>query len=919
MTETRQPDADTERSTPLESPHSQSVDDVLGQLEVDAEQGLTQAEARRRRKQYGANQLRKAKQRSVWRILVAQFTSVVLLVLGVAAVGALFMGEWPEAAAIGAVFLVNGLIGFFSEWKAVRSMEALRAVGQRTARVRRDGEPAEIKIEQLVPGDIVAHESGDVVPADLRLIESNNLRVDEAALTGESVPVNKQLDPVEDDAPLAERFSMIHRGTVITDGSGEGVVVATGMRTELGRIAEMAEEAESDSTPLQERLNQLGARLAWLTLSVAVVIALIGVAIGRDMQMMIATAIALGLAAVPEGLPIVSTIALARGMWRMAKRQALINRLTAVETLGATQVIFTDKTGTLTQNRMTLRRIVSPADDEQIDEQPTAAGDDGQANPDDSALHETPLKRRILETGVLCSNAVFHDPDRDAAAEEEQGDPTELALVRAGAAFGLWRDQLLERLPEAREVPFDSNVMMMGTFHEEGEGYRLAVKGAPSSVLEVCTEQATGEGQDGGRRPLDDEQRQRWIERSESLAEDGFRMLALADRRVEQTDVEPYESLRFLGLAALYDPPADGVADSIAECRAAGVRVVMVTGDQPATARAIGKAVGVTDDDDVEALHGSELKPPEELSEEERQRLLDVPIFARVSPEQKLNLVKLHQEAGHVVAMTGDGINDAPALKKATIGVAMGKRGTDAAREAAEMVLKDDAFQSIVAAVEQGRIIFGNIRKSVMFMLCTNVAEVLAVSVAAFVGWPLPLRPLQILYLNVLTDVFPALALGVGEGDPAVMKRPPRPADESVLTRRHWAAIGAWAALIATCVLAALLSAQGGLGSDEATAVTISFLTLGLAKLWFVFNLSDWNAPAWNNDVVRNRWIWGSIALCLGLLVAAVYTPGLTTVLKTQPPGPWGWTLAFSASLVPLLVGLIARPISRLWKKKANR
>jgi Ca2+-transporting ATPase len=880
----------------VESPWSRPAEEVLSELGVDSGAGLSCSEARKRRKRFGPNRLREARRRSPWRILLDQFKSVVLLVLLAAAVLAFAVGELPEGIAVLAVVLLNGLIGFTTEWRAVRSMEALRNMGTRRVRVRRDGQEREVTIDDLVPGDVVFQEGGDVGPADLRLIEANNLRVDEAALTGESVAVVKRTKPASPNAPLAERHSMIFRGTTITEGSAEGVVVATGMETELGRIAEMAEQAEKQATPLQHRLDQLGSRLAWAVLGIAGVVALAGLAAGRPTLLMVETAIALGIAAVPEGLPIVATIALARGMWLMARRQALINRLTAVETLGATQVIFTDKTGTLTENRMTLRRVVTPTGDHELSD-----ADDGSTVGDGG---EDALLRRVVEIGVLCSNASLTDVDGDGQPDEHQGDPTEVALLWAGLEFGLTRDAVLDEKPEVREVAFDPDAMMMATFHGSDGGFEVAVKGAPQAVLDACTslaEEKNGDG-DGAHRELTDEDRKRWIDCAEKLADEGLRVLAVADNRVEDLATEPYDSLRFVGLVGLYDAPGDGVKESIAACQRAGVRVVMVTGDQPATAQAIGRQVGLVDDDPL-AIHGSHLPETDQLSPDDRDEVLRTTIFARVSPKQKLQLMQTYQDAGDVVAMTGDGINDAPALKKADIGVAMGRRGTDAARQAADMVLKDDALSSIVAAIEQGRVIFANIRKSVMFVLCTNVAEILAVAIAAVVGLPLPLRPLQILFLNLVTDVFPALALSVGKGDPRVMDQPPRSPKESLLTRNHWLAIGGWSALVAGCVLVSLCVATFGMNLDTPTAVTVSFLTLAFAKLWFVLNLREPETRLWDNDVIRNGWVWGATLLCIVLLLSAVYLPGLSTLLQTQPPGFAGWLCVLVMSLVPLVFG----------------
>jgi Ca2+-transporting ATPase len=680
------------------------------------------------------------------------------------------------------------------------------------------------------------------------------------------------------------------------------------MQTELGRIAELTETAEAELTPLERRLNRLGWKLAGITLVIAAIVGGAGLLAGQPTLLMIETAIALGVAAIPEGLPIVATIALARGMWLMARRQALVNRLAAVETLGATRVIFTDKTGTLTENRMTLRRVVTPAGDHEI----RVGSQDGPARDEDSG-GDDPLLQRALEVGVLCNNASLTDVDNDAKPDVAHGDPTETALLWAGVAYDLHRENLLERKPESREVAFDPDVMMMATFHEVEDGLEVAVKGAPHAVLDACHTIATAHG-DG--EPMDDRARQDWADRAENLAGEGLRLLAVADKRVASADEEPYEKLRFIGLLGLFDPPREDVRESIEACQSAGIRLVMVTGDQPETARAIGRQVGLAEHNDADVIHGRELVEPERLSTDERRRILRAPVFARVSPEQKLRLVQLYQESGLTVAMTGDGVNDAPALKKADIGVAMGKRGTDAARQVADMVLKDDALSSIVAAVRHGRIIFGNIRKSVMFMLCTNVAEVIAVALASLVNAPLPLRPLQILYLNVITDVFPALALGVGKGSPRVMRQKPRDAREPVLTRGHWLAIGGWGLGIAACVLGALAAALLWLGAEQLEAVTVSFLTLAFGKLWFVFNLRDRGSTLLDNDIVRNLWIWAAIGVCVVLLLAAAYLPGLADILKTRPLGGSAWGLVLALSALPMLLGQTVRLIQR-WRRHA--
>lgn len=885
--------------------HAESTAAVLDRLGVDAERGLATREAERRYRKQGPNRLQEVEGRRWWRILGEQFQSIVVYLLGVAALLAFLSQRWAEGIAVVAVILVNTAIGFFSELQAVRSMSALRAMGEHRTRVRRDGEEREIAAPVIVPGDLVLVRAGDLVPADLRLLAADQLRADEAPLTGESVPADKTTDPVPAETDLAERRNMLYKGTSIADGTAIGIAVATGPETELGRISKLAEKAESETTPLQRRLNQLGRRLAWLTVGIAGVVAVLGFLVRhQETALVIETALALGIAAIPEGLPVVATIALARGMYKMAKRNALVNRLTAVETLGATRIIFSDKTGTLTENRMRLVKVATPAGVRPLDGDRT----------DDIGT----LARLVLEVGALCNRASLEEPTEASEAGPQRqggpvGDPTEIALLAGAREMGISRDSLLADRPQVRVEAFEPRIKKMATYHRQDGGVYVAVKGAPEAVLDCCEGIVTDEGGDAARA-LDEDDRAHWRERATELAGEGLRLLAMADKRVASPDEKPYEGLRFLGLVGLLDPPRQGVKDAVDRCQAAGIRVEMVTGDQPETAKAIARAVGIigdADDPDAVVMLGRELEDPQSIDASKRERIYRANIFARVSPEQKLNLVRVYQDRGKIVAMTGDGINDAPALKKADIGVAMGKRGTEAAKQAADMVLQDDAFETIVTAVEQGRVIFGNIRKAVIFMLTTNVAEVLAVAVAALAGWSLPLRPLQILYLNVLTDVFPALALGMGPASGHEMQQAPRGAEEAVLTRRHWAEIGGFAVVVGASVLGALLLAEHWLGLGPLEAVTVSFLTLGFGKLWFTFNLRGPRSGLLHNEVTRNPWVWGAIVLCILLLIAALYLPGLSDLLQTKPLGWEGWVLLSAMSLTPLLIGQVVREVQR--------
>jgi P-type Ca2+ transporter type 2C len=822
-----------------DAPWARPPEEVLRAQGVDAARGLGVREVLERRARHGPNRLRAARRRSAWSILLRQFASLIVVLLAAAAAVAFAMRDWVEGVAILAVIAINAAIGFFTELRAVRSMEALHRLGQASARVRREGAMREVPAAELVPGDIVVVEAGDVVTADLRLLKGSKLQANESALTGESAPVEKHERAVAADTPLAERDSMLYKGTALTRGAGEAVVVGTGLDTELGRITSLVEETEATATPLERRLDRLAHRLVWVTLVLAAAVAAAGLATGRELGLTIQTAIALAVATIPEGLPVVATIALARGMWRMARRNALINRLSAVETLGATAVICTDKTGTLTENRMTVQRF---------------------------ALREGRSEKEALEIGVLCNNA-----------EGEVGDPMEVALLAAAGKAGIDRAALLAGLPRAREEAFDPETRMMATFHRTNAGLRIAIKGAPEAVITACT--------------LDESEKKAWLRSNEALAAEGLRVLGLATAVAADESADPYGAPALVGLVALRDPPREDVREAIARCRAAGIRVVMVTGDQAVTARAIAEAVGLGKD--LEVLPGSALGPSEKLSEEERQNLLRANVFARVSPRQKLDLIDLHQRSGAVVAMTGDGVNDAPALKKADIGIAMGKRGTQVAREAAAMVLTDDAFASIVAAMEQGRVIFDNIRRFVLYLLSCNVSEVMVVGLASLAAAPLPILPLQILFLNLVTDVFPALALGVGKGDPHVMRRAPRPASEAILERRHWIAIAIYGALITAATLGAFVVALLVLDLGERAAVSVSFLTLAFAQLWHVFNMG----------ALRNPWVWGALGLCVALLAGAVYVPLFAEVLHVVRPDGSAWLVILGFSALPLVAG----------------
>ena len=875
----------------VDAPWTVPAERVAELLGVAPQAGLDRHEVANRLREYGPNLLREARRVAWWTILARQFRSLIVALLAVAAAVSFFFGDWLEGIAIGLVILINAAIGLATELRAVRSMEALQQLTRIRVKVRRDGTLAEIPAAGAVPGDVVVLEAGDLISADLRLLNASKLQADESALTGESLPTSKGSDALPQETALADRSNMLYKGTTVTRGSGEGLVVATGMATELGQIASLVEAAEEEATPLERRLDRLGRMLLWATLVIAAAIAALGIASGKDLLLMIETSIALAVAAIPEGLPIVATLALARGMWRMAQRNAVIRRLSAVETLGAASVICTDKTGTLTENRMAVARYVLASGPVELSE----SGFRGARGP--VTLENAPLLRTALEIGALCSNAGIGE-----AGESGVGDPLEVALLEAGREAGMEITKLRGRFPELREEAFDPDTKRMATLQRTPDGaIYVTVKGAPEAILSACTTVL----EESGPSPLDAGARELWLGEERAMAERGLRVLGLACKTVSDVAIPVYEALSLVGWVALADPPRSDVQDAIARCRLAGIDVVMVTGDQPATGASIAAAIGLVDAEGAEAVLGKALDRAQTLSDEERQRLRGMAIFARVTPKQKLDLIALFQADGRVVAMTGDGVNDAPALKKADIGVAMGLRGTQVAQEAADMVLRDDAFATIVEAVAQGRAIFDNIRRFVLYLLSCNVSEILAVAVASFAGLPLPLLPLQILFLNLVTDVFPALALGAGEGGPGIMQRPPRPPGEPIIARRHWGLVGAYGVLIALVVLGALLVATGPLGMSDAQGTTVAFLTLAFAQLWHVFNMRGSDSGVFRNEITRNPYVWGALAICSLLLLAAVYLPGLATVLKTVHPTPRGWALVLGGSLVPWLVGLV--------------
>ncbi|MEX2177239.1 MAG: HAD-IC family P-type ATPase [Gemmatimonadaceae bacterium] len=872
--------------------HALPADDALARLDSSLD-GLTPAATARLLERYGPNRIDIGRATPAWAILAAQFRSVVVLLLVVATAVAWAIGDALEAAAVAAVLVINAAIGFVTELRARRAMEALRRLEVPHATVIRGGRRLEISAMELVPGDVIVVESGESVPADARLISAVDLRVTEAPLTGESLPVEKRADTVlAEDTMLAERTNMIYQATAVVSGSAHAVVIATGNATELGKIGTLTSGVAEERTPLEHRLDALGRRLVWVALAFAALVAVLGLARGASWGLVLQTGIALAIAAVPEGLPAVATITLAVGVWRMARRRAVVRRLPAAETLGSVTTVGADKTGTLTAGEMSVTTIV--ADGRDVDVTGTTYAPEGEFTSGGRAISiaADSVLAEALRIGALTNHA---DVKRENGTWRAIGDPTEAALLVAAQKAGMDRERLRRQLPEAGEIPFSSERQWMATFHRTPDDtLRAYVKGAPGRIIERSVRELGA----GGERPLDEAGRQRLIDTNQTLAARGLRVLALARADVRNMSEEAVRALTFVGFVGIADPPAPEVKETIRRLRDGGIRTVMITGDQRLTAVAVARELGIIGDKEG-AMDGRELATLDEASL--AARLEHTGVFNRVSPADKLRIVEALQRRGEIVAMLGDGVNDAAALKKADIGVAMGMRGTDIAKEAADIVLADDRFSTIAAAVEEGRVIFDNIRKFVFYLFSCNLAEVLVLLVAAVIGLPQPLLPLQILWLNMVTDTFPALALAVEPAEPDLMRRPPRDPQEAILSRSFLARIAFHAVLIAAVTLVAFLVALGD--GDATRAGTVAFMTLALAQTLHLGNARSTAAVLHPRHALSNRWALGSVVLVVALQALAMYLPGLARVLRVVPLSTGDWALVLAAAAAPAVVG----------------
>jgi Ca2+-transporting ATPase len=843
--------------------YARGIQDSLNILDSSLE-GLSKSEVEQRTEKYGPNELPDSYQVPRWKIFIGQFKSSIVILLLVAAVVSYFFGDLADSVAILFVILLNGTIGYVLESQAMRSMQALRKLDKSYCRVRRGGVVEELDARLVVPGDIVLLDAGDLIPADGRILESQRFEVNEASLTGESVPVEKnEKITLPEETVLADRINMVFKGTAVTKGNASVLVAYTGTLTEIGEISQMVESAQKDEIPLNEKLDRLGKKLIWLTLALILIFFITGIIRGNELYDILETAIALAVAAIPEGLPIVATISLAKGMLELAKKNVIIKKLAAVETLGETDIIITDKTGTLTENKLEVMEVV-----------PCASEND------------------IFLSGILCNNAT---KDKQG---KYQGDPVEVALMEYFREHEKF-DQTLQDCEEIEELPFDSDIRYMANLYRCGNQYISVAKGSSHAILQLSQ-------YGSNNQKLSNEITEEWIVKTEELASSGLKVLGFAIQRWDAKPETIDRGLQFAGLVGFLDPARSDVSEALQDCYDAGIRVIMATGDHPATSLAIARQIGLIDDGgQEEILHGAEM---ENLSAEEWNKAIEnAHILSRVTPRQKLEVVEYYQQNGHVVGMTGDGVNDAPALKKSDIGIAMGLRGTQVAEEAADMVLQDDAFPSIVHAIRQGRIIFGNIRNFIVYLLSCNLTEILVVSIAAFISASLPLLPLQILFLNIVTDVFPALALGMGKGSDRVMLHQSQRPEDPILDRRNWRSILIYSVVMTAIILTVYYFAYQVLSYDYQHTNSIAFFTLALSQLTHPFNLAGRNEKFFNNAVFNNRYLWGAIILCIVLLALAVGIPFLRDLLELSVPTGLDWLLIVGASLMPL-------PIIRLIK-----
>jgi len=908
--------------------HAVPLEDALSRLKTSPTEGLTTEEAATRLKIYGFNQLEEAPPTTIWQMLWEQFNNFVIVLLLIAALISAILGDWVEASAIMAIVILNAAMGVIQERRAEEALAKLKELAAPEANIMRNGRRITLPARELVPGDIVYLESGNYIPADIRLTQAVNLRIDEAALTGESVPVQKNASLVlEADASLGDRKNTASMGTVITYGRGVGVVIATGMKTQIGLIAEMLQNVEQEETPLQKRLDQLGRSLGWAALAVCGLVFVVGWARGTPPLDMFIIAVSLAIAAVPEGLPAVVTISLALGMREMIKRNALIRRLSSVETLGSATVICSDKTGTLTQNEMTVTRVA--ADGEFITVTGSGYHLEGEFLRDDKPVRLTdyPAILTTLWIGALNNDATLElDSHKDGESNYRMvGDPTEGALIVAAAKAGALPTPLNQSFPRVQEIPFDSERKRMITIHlvddphpddispfyddNQCQSYVVTEKGAPDIILQQCTHY---QDRNDKAVPLDDEQRRRILAANDAMTADALRVLGVAYRVTKDLnpnfdnsiDHDLEKEMIFVGLIGMIDPARPEVSQALKIATRAGIRTLMITGDYPNTARAIAAEIDLLQEGH-QVLTGADLENMDD--ETLKEEVLRTDVFARVSPQHKMRVVQALRSNNQIVAMTGDGVNDAPSIKQADIGIAMGITGTDVTKETADMVLTDDNYASIVSAVEQGRVIYSNIRKFVYYLLSCNLAEIAIIFLATLAGLPSPLTAIQLLWLNLITDGAPALALGVEKGDPDIMEKPPRHPLEPIINKQMQIGIVVQTLAITSVTLLAYWIGLRTHPENPEFAETMAFVTLSFSELLRAFTARSENYPILKIGLFSNHSMNLAVASSLVLLLAVVYIPFLNNIFDTVPLGMEQWQYVLPFLLVPAIAAEITK------------
>ncbi len=889
-----------------------TVQECMDRMQTDLVKGLTSKEVEHRLQQVGENMLQEKKKISPWVILLNQFKDFMVLVLLAATLISGLLGEFTDAITIIAIVVINGILGFIQEFKAEKSLNALKELTAPMAHVIRNGELAQILAKDIVPGDLVYFEGGDRIPADVRIIVSHGLHIEESALTGESVPVLKVDGTIQDtEVPLGDQRNMAFMGTLVTRGTGQGIVIGTGMHTEMGKIADLIQSTDTMQTPLQQRLEQLGKILIVVALALTAMVVIAGIMHDHNPYQMFLAGVSLAVAAIPEGLPAIVTIALALGVQRMIKRKAIVRKLPSVETLGCASVICSDKTGTLTQNKMTVTEIwVEGMKIGVTGSGYSLKGDflfEGKGGKPDrtSSFH------KLMELNCLCNNAQIREEKKVWGIV---GDPTEGALLVAAAKAGVTHASM-QHWDRVKEFPFDSERKMMSVLVKNHRGSQtIAVKGAPDVLLSRCTHVLWN----GNVIALTSSQKKQILETNQMMAGQALRVLAVAYRDVPAgeriVDEQQAENrLIFVGLCGMMDPPREEVRDAIKKCRLAGIRTVMITGDHQKTAEAIARQLGILPKGGL-TINGQDLY---NMSDEEFARKVEnIYVYARVSPEHKLKIVRALQARGHVVAMTGDGVNDAPAIKAANIGIAMGITGTDVSKEASSLILADDNFATIEAAIEEGRTIYDNIRKFIRYLLASNVGEILVMFLAMMAGMPLPLVPIQILWVNLVTDGLPAMALGVDQPEGDTMKRPPRSSKESIFARGLGWKIISRGLLIGVCTLAAFWITLQAEPDNLVKAQTMAFSTLVMAQLIHVFDCRSEHS-VFHRNPFQNKYLVLSVIVSVLLLVGVIYLAPLQPIFKTVPLNGKEWMILLGFAAIPTFaVGLMRLMIDAVIGKK---